>query len=772
MEVKKCFAALCWEFCPKAEDNNTLDSFSKDFDCCRTIPARVVHRENPNSGSSKSSSPLMSPPELVSSLDNGSGFQRGFLLNNPSTTRAKGSKGRVRPQKTIKPVPSKSSGGTTTNDGEKSSVSCLVPDLPLLIAEPAAPAVESKERNNVIKKDQPNPPVARASEKKDSGWTKGFLTTKQKRNPTATDMGKKLKEDSTARRSKPHSPITQRYNGKDPGWSKGFLTNKSITKKEKKIKDGMKRTLPDNGRDSKTGRSQKDPPSRNDPKTIRSSRSSDILLSIDDDDTCRNNAARKPSPANNARNREPLIRVIFDDNANECLSSSHILQQEESAIVCSKGGIDCNVEGTTTTKLSSKSLITPLMYMREDNDCVEGNPTSVLIKEVSTTRKLNHEGADRAELLDYREEEHCYYLRASNGSTTATDVMKHESSHHKSTFVSTIGSTDISSKTDEKEHDVVSSRRNDGDDNNYKHNILGFQQKLERLFSRPMNLSQPKECKGQYDYNDDSQAATLMQFRTLEHRRCCWTYVLQRRQQQPHRHKHGLKRSREKNECDYRIRALFDAEFFFHRQQRNEKINYDCDDSSDIENPLISILRCLETASDRKMALEAVLIIQEYFVFRYKEQEQCKQHQTPQSSGNGIVVNIQAENVQRLIPLFIQLTHLSLDNRRTLFVHTAWETAILLFCFCIRESSGMQRPSFLDLPVTFWENFDVLLHQQLIWQKFKTKPNAEKMVRLKEIRIKSKNVLKDRKNTPQETLNSSLLLLDELAINLVKLIGL
>ena len=221
----------------------------------------------------------------------------------------------------------------------------------------------------------------------------------------------------------------------------------------------------------------------------------------------------------------------------------------------------------------------------------------------------------------------------------------------------------------------------------------------------------------------------------------------------------------ERYNCDFRIEALFDVEFFYHRQKCNEAIT-----NIDTESPLESILRCVDTGLDRSMALQAVLAIQEYFVFRYKEYDRHQQHDTRK----GAVFNAKEECIQRIAPLFVRLTRLSSENRRTRLVQTAWETTILIFCFCIRECLGLQPPSLPSscaLPAVFWEKLDSLLHKQLIWQESKTKLNAAKKIQLKKIRTKSKNIFEDR-STQQDGLNSSSALLQEFVLDLRKLIDL
>jgi hypothetical protein len=747
---------------------------------------------------SSKSSPSASQPESASSRDDGSGFQRGFLLSKKSTNVAKGSRGRSRAQKLTDQLPSKLSmttrtvtattttTATATIAGTKPSVSSSssAPALPLVGPATAASAaatgaVKQKESSGTKKAKQQTPLVERAVEKKDSGWAKGFLTNnnnKKKTTAIASAVEVKPSEGNNVRKSKARTPVAMPSKKKDLGWFKGFLTNNNNNiinkKKEKKIENETKRNLlDDTNYDSKIQRQRKEQTSPLGDYRKAAGRS-DILLSINenDDDRFSRNAAHIIASANTSPkttltstgNTKSLISVVFEESANETVKSQDPLQQphQKSTVDCNERGSNGNVEGAMTM-LTTKSLITPLIsIVGEEEEDGEEKSSSIFIKEVSTTRKSNHGRSEQAELLGVSEEERCY--SPYKGNSMSTENMKDEISYHKR--ISPTVSTNPSNKENKEEEHSGSTFRNDDGDNS---NILKFQQELERLFSRP-----PKECGDRHD-NDDLQTI-LMQFRTPEYRRYAWTYLLQQRQQQQLWQKRRIKNVREKNECDGRIRELFDAEYFQHRQQQHEISIDNYDNNDDVESSLESILRCVETEEDRRMSLQAVLIIQEYFSFRYIEQERHPQHTIPGSSRNSTVANAQAERIRRLMPLFFQLARLSTSNRRTRLVQTAWDTAILLFSFCIREFLRVPPSSSLlytTLSVAFWEQLDLLLHHQLIWQQSKTTPNAVKINQLQEVRAKSKNILKYR-NPQQERLNASLESLLALAIDLEKLIKL
>jgi hypothetical protein len=723
-----------------------------------TLVARQKGKSSPqseNRGSSESS-------KSASSRDKGSGFQRGFLLSSRNSKKAtKGSSRGISRGQTL------TDGSTIT--GTKSSVSPSASALQQLVGPTtsAAAADDQKQECSSTKTAKAQTAlVERAAEKKDSGWAKGFLTNeskKEKRTTTATAtvsaVGVTQSKGSNARKSKARSSVATPSKKKDLGWSKGFLTNTNINnrKKETKIENETKRNLlDDTNRDSKIERQRKEQtsPKGNYPKAVRRSCS---LLSIDDNDNdgyrCSKNAAQIIAPANTSPktvlttrpgDTKPLISVVFEESSNDTTKSPDSPQQldQDSTVEINKRRRNSNVEGATTM-FATKSLITPLISIVGEKEDGEEKSSSIFFKEVSTTRKSNHGRSEIAELMGVPEEERCY--SPDEGHSVSMENMK-----------------------DEKKEELSGATFNNDNDSNS--NILKFQQELERLFSRPLKGSDDK----------DELQTIRMRFKTPEHRRYAWTYVLQQRQQQQVRQKRRIENVRETNECDGRIRELFDAEYFHHRQQQHEITINDYGNNDEAESPLESILRCVETDEERRMSLQAVLLILEYFSFRYKEQEQHPKHKIPlRSSKNSILANVQAERIRRLMPLVVQLTRLSSSDRRTRLVQISWETAILLVSFCIREflrvvppSSSLFDNSSSTLSVTFWDQLDLLLHHQLIWQQSKTKSNAVKINHLKEVRTKSIFFLKDRNPQQKERLGVSMESLLELVIDLEKLMNL
>ncbi len=641
----------------------------------------------------------MSPQNISSSSDNDGGFQRGFLLKKP--------KSRLRPKST-NPLPSKPSGEAAGAKTDPLSVSGFP-----IANRSTAQSVRVKEASNQNDQHQ-----SLASGKKDSGWAKGFLTSKQESKSTATKKSRKVGDSK-----KPNPPVET-----NSGWSKGFLTNKNTSKKGKKTKDGTKRNKSMKLHASETERGRSQSQARNNDKK-KTQASGNLLLSIgddcNDDVQCRN-AGMTISPAKIAptiaptnEDRSQLISVIFDGSANETAPNQPDPGQSELILDCNENENEGNRKGTSTN-FSTKSFISPLISItKKDGYGEEENSSSILIKEVSTTRIHNQKSRKNDKLRDGTEEK-------------SNSPQKHHS-------VSTISSANMPIKSDKQ---GVSSLKGDSG-GNYK-GILEIQLESERLFSGSTKGSQV----------NDSEATIHTQLRTLEHRRYAWIYVLQQRQQQHANRKNcRLKKSMEENVCDYQLQALFDIEFFS-----------DNDINADGEISLEPVLLRLETESERRRALEAVLMIQEYFVFRHKEQERDRQHDVERSSRKTTGANLQAKGVKRVIRLFVRLTDMSLENRRTILAQTAWETSILLLCFCIRrESSKKQQLTVGVAPTILWENLDSLLQQQLKWQKSKTKQNDGKIVQLQEILVETDHFLSTCAYAYQEA--------SDLVAKLEKLIG-
>lgn len=612
----------------------------------------------------------MSPPETAPSNDNGSGFQRGFLLKKQTTK----TKSQLRPKST-NPLPSK-----PTSESESSN-----------LTKSTTKAVRVNEKN--AEKDAPKP---LACKKKDLGWATGFLNSKQERKPTSTEKSRNV---STSKKSKPSIKT-------DSGWSKGFLTNNNTTKQGKKTKDGTKRNEPAKLYASETERGQ----SKSESRSVNQA-SSDVLLAIGDGDggdfQYKNvgkmispiKIAPTTAPTNN--DRSPLISVIFDQSANETDSGATGIEELDFNADSNKNPFEGNREGTSAD-FATKSVITPLISIRKDEEgCDEEEDSSpIFLKEVSTTRILKYKEGESAELPDSTEEK------------TSSQL------NHKPIF--TTSSSDLSIKRDTQGHNMVSSPKDDKDSD--CKSILEIQLQLESLLSGSTKISQP----------NDFEAKIQSQLKTLDHRRPAWIYLLQQRQQRQHnRRKQRLKNSMEQYECDYRIRVLFDFEFWS-----------DNDGTTDSEIGLESVLVRLETESERRMALEVLLMIQEYFVFRHKEQERDRQSEVQRSSRKTIAHKMQAKAIERVIQLFIRVANLALENRRTMLAQTAWETSILMSCFCIRKGSELPQSEIGVAPTTVWATLDSLLQQQLAWQKSKTKQNKGKIDQLQEIRVDSNNVLK------------------------------
>ncbi len=686
----------------------------------------------------------MSPPE--SSGENSSGFQRGFLLDKP----ANGSKRQVSSRKSTNALPSNSS--ERIERSERGPASSRVPEDLNPGAESFSPGVKS----NGSKKTR----STRPSEQKDSGWAKGFLTNKKAKKTKKAIVGEKLEKHNHDNHSKVQNPAVERSKCKESGWSKGFL-NKNMNNNQKKNKVATKENILCNVYDSARVREQKDQslPTEKARKTTRSN----ILLSIDDvpqDRFCNTAtpiiATAKKTPISTATSStKPLIRVISEDGANEAVARPTIPHPLGRNASTDESGVGFNV--TTTTNFETKSLMAPLIsIMKEDQDGGDGKASSILVHEVSTTRRLDHRRGDRGTSLNIREkEEHSHSPSTASGASNTNDV-KGKIHYHKTLISSSIESTDLLHKNNNEKQGTISNPKN-GEYGNDDINILGLQQDLERLFSRASKDPQRNNL-----HEHDYLQTVATKLKSPELRRYAWTYLLQQKQQEQFREKSRRKNMEEGNGCDFRIQALFDAEFSSQLRISNESIT-----SIDVEGPLESILKCVETDVDRRMALQAVLIIQEYFLFRYQEQQQHKQDATPK----GPEFNVCIESLQQVLPLFVCLAGMSKEVRRTRLVQTAWETAILLCCFCIRRSLGLQPSSSWTLPRKLWKELDSLLHQQVTWQESKTKVNAAKVAQLNNVRMKFNNVLEE-STAQQVELNSSLGKCQEIVVDLEQLIEL
>lgn len=721
-------------------------------------------------GNSSESSPLASLSESTSSRDDVRGLRRGFLLSksiraNDSTRKNKVQQltESIAPELSTSVVAAAAAATTTTTiAGTKSEVSPSAS-----VVSSAGPAAKlGKHNKSNIKKFKQKQSTARSPQKKDSGWVKGFLTNKKNNTITA--------EVREKRKSKARTPIDNPLNKKDFGWSRGFLTNTNTNNKRGEIKDESKKNLSDNNYDPKIElrRKQQYSPAEEDSKAIRSS--DKLVPIVGDDNRCSRNRPQIIAPVNittettiTAGNKKSLISIVFEENAKENVSNSDPLKhfQEESTEDTNERESKGDLEGKAT-KLTMESLMNPLKSIAGEDEYGEEKSSSIFMKEVTTRRKSNFERSELAGLPGVKQDEGCCQSR--KGSSFCTENMKDESSYNNCTLSSTVCSTNPSNKKSEEENSG-SAFTNDNDDNG---SILRFQQELERLFSRPPKSQYHKECD---DCQDDYDLQNiLVRFTKPDHRRYAWIYLLQQKQQQDQQ-KARMQNGREGNECDSRIREWFfqlvDAQYF-HQQHHNTIIHYY---NYDIESPLESILRCVETEVERRITFEAVLMIQEYFIVRYKKQEQILHHkEIPLSSKGNRVADLQVATIQRLVPLSAQLALLSTCNRRTMLAQTAWETAILLFSFCIRVSSRMSPfPSSLSSIYNSLEIFRKLLYsllnQQLMWQQAKKKSNGLKINQLQEVKAKLKNMI-EVMNAQQESSNSLLKLHLELVPDLEKLI--
>jgi len=299
---------------------------------------------------------------------------------------------------------------------------------------------------------------------------------------------------------------------------------------------------------------------------------------------------------------------------------------------------------------------------------------------------------------------------------------------------------------------------------------------MERLFSRHSKLGKHNECpnlQNKTERSDRHDTVDLLQSGTVEYRLCAWQYLLQQRQRRQQQQKHRIKNCSENNDLDAKIQELFsklfDAEYCHCEWQQHATTIPYCDeiDNADSSYPLESILERVNTDQDRKIAFQAVLLIQDYFTLRYQGTK--REHNSMNNATNQAKMKI----CRRLIPLFVRLAVAS-SNRRTLLAQTAWETAILLLAFCIRStfsasSSSSTSQPFFNLPPNFWGQLDLLLQQQLTWQQSKKKLNAAKINQLQEAKTKVETIV-DNDDNHQESFNQPRDLFLECCSDLEKLL--
>ena len=597
---------------------------------------------------------------------------------------------------------------TTTND----SSSLAHPSVSTLSVAGADAVVVEKKTSRIQKNDQTTP-AKTALEMKHSDQAKGFSN------------GKKIKKMKG-----------------NAGWSKGFLIKKTTNKDEKKTNNEPNKILLDDEFGPKIERRQKTqlPVTGYHPKRTQSS---NVLLSIDDDvQISKRNPARIITKADGTSKSmpitdKPLISVVFEENTDENAlrpDSPHQLKKN-STFDSDSNDFRSNscLEGSTAI-LSTKSSKT------EEDKYKEHTSSSIFLKEVYTTRYSNM-GSRREQLID--SEEGLYDRYYQKGATAAT-----------------VASSDSSNKTNENEEDPVFSFQKI---KNESFNILKLQQEIERECSSVSKLRHDKKSIDCHEYHGLQKILSAP-----EHLRYAWIYILQQKHQQMDKQKDGIRKHEEKIEYDSLIRMLLDAEYFYHCNKRGEIRMHDYENNDDADYPLEQIIQCVETEEDRKLVLQAVLIIQHYFITRYKELHHYSQTQISQTSSNSAKANAQAET-NRLIRLFLKVALISRGSKRTVLLQTAWETAILLICFCIFECIGAS--SLSSLPVSFWVELDLVLHQQLVWQQSKTKLNSVKINHLKDLMTKSKNVSENLSPRPNG-LHASSKILKELHSSLENLINL
>jgi hypothetical protein len=551
-----------------------------------------------------------------------------------------------------------------------------------------------------------------STRKENSVWTKGFLTTKKKKK-TSTIKTKKTPTND--------DPETE--------------TEKKIRERRQASTITTLQSVENYNNSNINNQNNKTKIQSSSPITF-----SRDLLSIDKDDdndiqnTTINNGTNKTriiDTTNNISNTiatKSLISIVVngDDDENDDVTevSSMRTRREQQQQRISENKIN-NTKTKTTTKnlINPSSFVSPLISVVGDknDDGDEGIP---LLKEVSTNRKSKEGRSEGGGIVNL--------ILSRKVSSTPETVHEEE--------LNCASTSTTSNKDGEKEEIKIACNKVNNDDkeegNSDMVNILKFQQELENILTRPKPKQQkqllspsPRHTGGNIttnkpksdnddsnnnNNNNDGDSHNIMNARswTTERRLWMWTHMLHRRQ---HR---GGNRSLSTNntgngddEFDLTrelFSELFDAEYYHHRRGFIPISNDDdesTNNNSSNSNPLESILRSVETEEDRRLAYQAVLVIQEHYTYRRRylislqnsdrNNDILKMMKKKNNYNNIEIINKellfseegskqQQGMIQQLIPLIIDLVMNTSDGRRTRMAQIAWEAAILLMTFRIR----------------------------------------------------------------------------------------
>jgi len=462
--------------------------------------------------------------------------------------------------------------------------------------------------------------------------------------------------------------------------------------------------------------------------------------------------------ANTFTRKNPLISVVSDNDADDATVVSSMQRQQPHRQQRRISGNESDDTRSTTKTTTTKSLISPLSLVSpfisvvgENHD--DGNDRGTpLLTEVSVTRKPKGSKSEGNE---------------GSHQISAWNVSLTETVHDNQT--------------------IEEKKITDGDEeeNFGRKNILKFQQDLEGMFERQRRNKTTNKTQDEDDDNhndgDDSQIILSIGSWTTERRQWLWTYMLQRRQQHDE--------IGDIFDVNRRIFSeLFDAEY--RHSHGNDVNNMNNNNNYSLE----SILRRVEVEKDRRLAFQAVLVIQEHYTYHQRNfvllQNDENNDILKNNNNNSMkVINkefVFGEELQQgmvqLIPLIVDIVMIPSNGRRTQMAQIAWETVILLMAFRIRyychcshnkhdSSSSVLSPNNDDdgkspiiiedsnpsassssyntaplVPVasfltSFWEQMRSLIQRQIMWQGSKKKTNEMKLNQLRELQTRFEKIM-------------------------------
>ena len=477
-----------------------------------------------------------------------------------------------------------------------------------------------------------------------------------------------------------------------------------------------------------------------------------------------------------------MISILSDNDVNESTVVSLMQHQQQQRRISENESDDTmnTIKTTTTTQslISPSSLVSPFISVvgeSHNDDDIHNDGGTPLLTEVSITRIPKGRKSER--------DEESHQTSAWNVSSTKP---VHDNQIYRAT--TSVGGRLL--------HNIVSEEKkitdSDEEEENFgRKNILKFQQDLEGMFERQRRnkTANKTKTKDEDDDNhsdgDDSQIVMTIGSWTAERRQWLWTYMLQRQQHD----KIG-------NTFDVNRRIFSELFYAEYRHSHGNDVNTRNNNNNYSLEP---ILKRVEDEKDRRLAFQAVLVIQEHYTYHRRNfvvlqnnenNDVCKNNNNSSMEivnkdlifGKGL-----QQGMVQLIPLTVDIVMMPSNGRRTQMAQIAWETAILLiafriryYCYCsckkydsspsalspnsdddgspmiiITDSNTSSFSSSYDntaplvvpvassLPTSFWEQLQSLIQRQIMWQgsKKKKKPNEIKINQLRELQTKFKEII-------------------------------